>query len=78
ISDLRQALFDIARNFQRDIRPLAARLPIDRSFSVKGFGTVVTGTLVSGEICGESELELLPSCRRVRVRGIETFGHKAE
>lgn len=76
IAELRAALLDIGSKFQRQMGPLAARLPIDRSFSVKGFGTVVTGTLISGVINAESELELLPAGRRIRVRGVETFGRK--
>jgi selenocysteine-specific elongation factor len=51
------------------------RLPIDRSFAVKGFGTVVTGTLISGTVHVEDEAELLPGRRRVRVRGIQSGGH---
>lgn len=78
IEDIRSALFEISRNFRRESQPLAARLPIDRSFTIKGFGTVVTGTLVSGQIEDQTELELLPERRRVRVRGIETFGKKAK
>ena len=50
------------------------RLPIDRVFTIKGFGTVVTGTLVAGEIRKEDELELLPSRQSVRLRGIEVHG----
>ncbi len=50
------------------------RLAIDRSFSMKGFGAVVTGTLASGEICEGSELELLPVSQKVRVRGLQTHG----
>lgn len=46
------------------------RLAVDRAFSVKGFGTVVTGTLVSGTIQDGDELEVLPERRRVRVRGV--------
>src|SRR5262249_32572666 len=42
-----------------------ARLPVDRSFTVKGFGTVVTGTLVAGTIRSGQELEVLPESRRV-------------
>src|SRR5215510_4579033 len=49
-----------------------ARLPIDRVFSVKGFGTVVTGTLIAGMIRAGDELELLPSNnRRARARGLQ-------
>ncbi len=52
------------------------RLPIDRVFSVKGFGTVVTGTLISGAVEKEQEVEVYPSGRRVRVRGVEVHGIK--
>ncbi|MDE3137874.1 MAG: SelB C-terminal domain-containing protein, partial [Acidobacteriota bacterium] len=54
------------------------RLPIDRAFAVKGFGTVVTGTLVSGQVKVGEELELFPSGRRVRVRGVQSAGHSVE
>lgn len=50
------------------------RLPIDRVFAMKGFGTVVTGTLLSGSIAPEQEAELFPSRRRVRVRGVQSGG----
>ena len=50
------------------------RLPVDRVFSVKGFGTVVTGTLVSGQVREEDELVALPPRRAVRVRGIQVHG----
>ena len=51
-----------------------ARLPIDRVFSMKGFGTVVTGTLVSGRIRVDEELLAAPDGRRVKVRGIQVHG----
>ena len=50
------------------------RLPIDRVFVMKGFGTVVTGTLVSGTLSIDSEVEVLPAAERVRVRGLEVHG----
>ncbi|HEX4594520.1 MAG TPA: selenocysteine-specific translation elongation factor [Bryobacteraceae bacterium] len=50
------------------------RLPIDRAFSMHGFGTVVTGTLVSGKVHVEQEVELHPAGQRVRVRGIQVHG----
>ncbi|MGA2020522.1 MAG: EF-Tu/IF-2/RF-3 family GTPase, partial [Candidatus Sulfotelmatobacter sp.] len=55
-----------------------ARLPIDRVFTMKGFGTVVTGTLVAGTIRREDELEVLPTGRRVRVRGVQVHGETSE
>jgi selenocysteine-specific elongation factor len=54
-------------------------LPIDRAFSLKGFGTVVTGTLLSGSIAPEDELDLLPSGReRLRVRSVQVHGAPVE
>jgi selenocysteine-specific elongation factor len=50
------------------------RLPIDRSFAIKGFGTVVTGTLISGDLQLEDEVELYPAGRRLRVRGLQSDG----
>ena len=50
------------------------RLPVDRAFTVRGAGTVVTGTLVSGQIRADMELEVLPAGRRVRVRGVQVHG----
>jgi selenocysteine-specific elongation factor len=55
----------------------AARLPIDRAFSMKGFGTVVTGTLISGRIAADEELVVLPRERKVKVRGIQVHGRAA-
>jgi selenocysteine-specific elongation factor len=51
-----------------------ARLPVDRVFTVSGFGTVVTGTLVSGRISLEDRLQLLPLGRELRVRGLQVHG----
>jgi selenocysteine-specific elongation factor len=50
------------------------RLPIDRAFAMKGFGTVVTGTLISGSLKPEAEVELFPARRRLRVRGLHSGG----
>ncbi|HXX18998.1 MAG TPA: selenocysteine-specific translation elongation factor [Candidatus Acidoferrum sp.] len=50
------------------------RLPIDRSFATKGFGTVVTGTLISGAVKVEDEIEVYPLGKRVRVRGLHSGG----
>jgi selenocysteine-specific elongation factor len=50
------------------------RLPIDRVFTLKGFGTVVTGTAVSGKTSVEDTLEILPSNIRCKVRGMHTHG----
>ena len=57
---------------------LPFRLPIDRSFVMKGFGTVVTGTLIAGSITKDSDAELFPEQRRVRVRGIQVHNSSVE
>ena len=51
-----------------------ARLPVDRAFSMKGFGAVVTGTLVAGEFTEGDEVELLPRGLPARVRGLQVHG----
>ena len=61
----------------RDSNALS-RLPIDRVFTMKGFGTVVTGTLISGSIRKEEELEVFPHGQRVRVRGLQVHGQPAD
>jgi selenocysteine-specific elongation factor len=53
----------------------AVRLPIDRAFSMRGFGTVVTGTLVSGQLTVGQDLTVLPSRLPVKVRGLQVHGH---
>jgi selenocysteine-specific elongation factor len=54
----------------------AARLPIDRVFSMKGFGTVVTGTLVSGQIAADEEIAVKPGDRHIKVRGVHVHGER--
>ncbi len=54
------------------------RLPVDRVFTLRGFGTVVTGTLLAGTLAEGDEVEVLPSGRRGRVRGLQVHGASAE
>lgn len=54
------------------------RLPIDRVFSMSGFGTVVTGTLLDGQLAIGDEVEILPSGQKGRVRGLQTHKKKEE
>lgn len=77
LEELKRAIAMAAAEVRpRDSQALA-RLPIDRVFTMKGFGTVVTGTLISGTIRKEEELEVFPSGRRVRVRGVQVHGQAA-
>ena len=75
---LKQELTKIAREVPAKDSSALARLPIDRVFTMKGFGTVVTGTLVAGTIRKEDELEVFPGSRRVRVRGVQVHGEAAD
>jgi selenocysteine-specific elongation factor len=77
LEQLRCALVAAAAAVRPRDRQGAARLPIDRVFSVKGFGTVVTGTLVSGTVSADAELTVLPRDTRVKIRGIQVHGHDA-
>jgi selenocysteine-specific elongation factor len=54
------------------------RLPIDRVFTMKGFGAVVTGTLIAGKVKKEEEVEVFPSRKRARVRGVQVHGSTSE
>ena len=75
---LREALLALAREAPPRSSEGLLRLPVDRVFSMKGFGTVVTGTLVAGELAVGEEIEALPSGRRARVRGLQVHGETVE
>ncbi|MGD0824408.1 MAG: selenocysteine-specific translation elongation factor [Terriglobales bacterium] len=80
LDELRSALAQVASEVAAKNSAALARLPIDRVFSMKGFGTVVTGTLVAGTIrkSDEAELEVFPAGMLVRVRGVQVHGSSAE
>ncbi|WP_343349254.1 selenocysteine-specific translation elongation factor [Terrisporobacter petrolearius] len=58
---------------EKDINTIP-RLPIDRSFSISGFGTIVTGTLISGIIKKDDELEIYPTGEKAKIRSIQVHG----
>jgi selenocysteine-specific elongation factor len=74
IPELKRALHDAAMHIIGKDVTRAFRLPIDRAFAMKGFGTVVTGTLISGAVGTGDDVELLPGGERLRVRGVQTGG----
>src|ERR1700734_2088248 len=78
LEGLKRAMVAAAQEVQPRDSHAIARLPIDRVFTMKGFGTVVTGTLVAGTIRREDELEVFPTGQRVRVRGVQVHGQMAE
>ena len=74
LSEIREALLAMARGTVGRTGGGSTRLPIDRAFTVKGFGTVVTGTLVSGRMTVEDSLSVMPAGRDVKVRGLQVHG----
>jgi len=68
--------------FAKKVRPKSSqglfRLPIDRVFTLKGFGTVVTGTSISGSIPVEAPVEILPAGISTKVRGLQSHGRTIE
>lgn len=78
IDRLRDELGLIARELEQKRSEGPYRLPVDRVFTLAGFGTVVTGTLLSGTVTLGDEAELLPSALPCRIRGIQAHGAKVE
>jgi selenocysteine-specific elongation factor len=78
LDDLRRALEGVAGAVPSKWAAGHFRLPLDRAFTVRGFGTVVTGTLISGAVCKEQEVELYPTGRHLRVRGVQVYGESAD
>ncbi|MGQ9490990.1 MAG: selenocysteine-specific translation elongation factor [Anaerolineae bacterium] len=78
LAELKQALADVLATMpvRRDIGQ--PRLPIDRAFTVAGFGTVVTGTLSDGQFRIGDEVEILPKGLRARIRGLQTHKRPVE
>jgi len=74
IEELKSTLREIGLEVAARSADFVTRLPIDRAFTMRGFGAVVTGTLIAGEIAEGDELELLPAATRVRVRGVQVHG----
>ncbi len=78
IDHLKDELGLIARSLDQKRREGPYRLPVDRVFTLAGFGTVVTGTLLSGTVAVGEEAEVLPSGLPCRIRGIQAHGAKVE
>lgn len=78
IDELKEALMQLASHTKPKQTDMVARLPIDRGFVIKGFGSVVTGTLTAGRIALTDEMELLPGNVRTRVRSLQVHGQSRE
>lgn len=78
LPELKRALAGVAQQVAGKDPAHYFRLPIDRAFAIKGFGTVVTGTLISGSVAAGDEVELFPGGQVLRVRGVQSGGKTAE
>ena len=78
IPRLLACLDEVAGHLQERTDDGIFRLPVDRIFTMKGFGTVVTGTLISDRIGVGEEVQILPANISARIRGIQVHGHTAE
>ncbi len=81
----RQGLDDVVAALQSELARTPAkrdigrpRLPIDRAFTIAGFGTVVTGTLLDGSLQEGQEVEVLPPGLRSRIRGLQAHRQKVQ
>ncbi|GAC1647838.1 MAG: selenocysteine-specific translation elongation factor [Acidobacteriaceae bacterium] len=78
LGELKRALVELCGRVGDRSGDSVLRLPIDRVFTMRGFGTVVTGTLLSGEVSRETEIEIQPGRRRARVRGVQVHGEQVQ
>jgi selenocysteine-specific elongation factor len=79
LDDLRNAILaSVAEAADRDATTRVFRLPIDRVFTMKGFGSVITGTTYAGRLNIDSDVDVLPGAGRSRARNIQVHGEARE
>lgn len=78
LEELRQAIFDLVNSLKPRKGADILRLPVDRVFTLKGFGTVITGTIISGNVQQGEELCLSPSGASTRARSLQVHGNPME
>ncbi|HLH04190.1 MAG TPA: selenocysteine-specific translation elongation factor [Bryobacteraceae bacterium] len=78
LKELRMALAQLAENKKERQADGFARLPVDRSFALKGFGTVVTGTLIGGALRAGDNVHIYPTGKSARIRGLQVHGAAVE
>jgi selenocysteine-specific elongation factor len=74
VDEVRAVLRDLAAKVPSRGTDQLARLPIDRVFTIKGFGTVVTGTLMAGRLRVDDRVEVFPAGLQAKIRGLQTHG----
>ena len=75
---LKQRIADLVEQVRPRNEDRACRLPVDRAFTIKGFGTVVTGTLVDGTVSVGDEVEVYPQRKLTRIRSLQNHNEAAE
>ncbi|MEW6077624.1 MAG: selenocysteine-specific translation elongation factor [Thermodesulfobacteriota bacterium] len=78
VADFPQIVADIVARIPERAQNGLLRLPVDRVFSMKGFGTVITGTLISGEIKAGEGIQIYPSDVQSKVRGLQVHGQQVD
>lgn len=78
INELKDLIINTALNMQNSKKSEIVYFPIDRVFSLKGFGTVVTGTLFSGQLKVGDELIIYPLEKKLRIRSLESHGEEKQ
>lgn len=78
LEELKTLMLEEIDQISPQASPRVFRLPIDRVFTVRGFGTVVTGTLYAGQLAKNEGVAVYPSGREGKVRGIEIFNEKVD
>ena len=78
LDELKREIIRLAADVPARDTEALFRLPVDRVFTMKGFGAVVTGTLIAGKVKKEEEVEVYPSRKRARVRGVQVHGSAAD
>jgi selenocysteine-specific elongation factor len=78
LDELKREIIRLAAEIPARDTEALFRLPVDRVFTMKGFGAVVTGTLITGKVKKEEEVEVFPSRKRARVRGVQVHGSSAD
>ncbi|WP_130860997.1 selenocysteine-specific translation elongation factor [Bacilliculturomica massiliensis] len=79
IDKLRELIFELVKDCsEKNCNPDILRIPIDRVFTIGGFGTVITGTLTEGSITVGQEVEIYPSQKPAKVRNLQVHGKMVE
>jgi len=78
VPDFLSALEQTGKQVAQRVTTSIFRLPVDRVFTMKGFGTVITGTLISGKVCVGDQIKIYPSGITSKVRGIQVHGQSVD